>query len=105
MILVGDDHADTRQVLCVLLLRYGYEVCAVASGVEALQQLSAVVPHCIILDYNMPEMDGLDVLRAVREQPRYNRVNIIMFTAQSDWELEAAALKAGANGFVVKTSL
>lgn len=99
-----DDYLDGPRALSMLLTQYGYEVCAVDSGRRALEQMAAQVPHCVILDYNMPEMNGLDVLRAIRAERQYERVHVIMFTAQHDHDLKETLLAAGADAFICKAS-
>ena len=61
MILVVDDHDDFRLAVLAMLRREGYEACGVESGPEALQHLRSHLPHCILLDYNMPGMMGDEV--------------------------------------------
>src|SRR4051794_20251181 len=78
MILVVDDHPDMLRVIVMMLRRDGYEAAGVSSGRAALEHLQSHVPHCVILDYNMPGMDGLEVLAAIRAEPRYADVCVIL---------------------------
>lgn len=104
MVFVVDDHQDTREVITFFLKHHGYIAVAFEDGVKALQAIQAIVPHCIILDYNMPEMDGLEVLAAIRKDSRFDHVRVIMYTA-GDAELRQRCLAAGADAFVQKASL
>ena len=104
MILVVDDHRDTRQVLIRLLKLDGYNGVPAACGVEALDYLKIHKPRLVLLDYNMPGIDGLTVFRKMREDPRLADVSVIMFSAH-DGELRDAALRAGVDSYVLKGSL
>ncbi|HEX8912886.1 MAG TPA: response regulator [Humisphaera sp.] len=105
MILLVDDNPDLLRPLELLLSVYGYEVGTADSGHAALAKMSAAAPHCVILDYHMPEMDGMAVLRAIRAERRYDQVHVVLFTADDRPELRAAAAAAGADAFVRKGSL
>jgi CheY-like chemotaxis protein len=104
MILIVDDHEDTRDVLARMLRFEGYEAVAVSSGEEALAFLAANKPSLIILDYNMPSIDGLTLFRQIRKDSRVANVPVIMFSA-SGGDLKEKSLKAGINAFIVKASL
>jgi len=105
MILVVDDHQDTLYVLTRLLKKLDCESVGVSSGAEALLFLKSHKPKLIILDYNMPNMNGLEVLWAVRADPQLSDIPVVMFSADPSPELQAAALQAGAQGYVIKGSL
>jgi sigma-B regulation protein RsbU (phosphoserine phosphatase) len=105
MILLVDDQPAILRPLSRLLTSYGYEVCAVDSARRALEQLATRIPHCIICDYCMPAMDGLELIRSIRAQRQYDAVRLIMFTSDESAGLEAAALAAGADAFVRKGTL
>lgn len=104
MILVVDDHTDTREALLRLLKRDGYEVIGVTGGREALLFLQTHKPRLVILDYNMPDVDGLSVLVEMKRDARLADVRVVMFSA-SGGNLKEQALAAGVNGFVTKSSL
>ena len=104
MILVVDDHQDTRDVLARMLRYEGYEAVAVSSPDEALAFLSTNKPSLIVLDYNMPAMDGLTLFSRIRNDARLRDVPVVMFTA-SGAELRESALEAGVDAYVVKASL
>ena len=102
MILIVDDHAETRQLLLYLLRTIGRRGVAVASGYLAMEYLGAN-DHvtCVILDFRMPGMSGLEVVRAIREDPRLRHLYVLMYSAD-DGETERLCLEAGANAFVQK---
>jgi CheY-like chemotaxis protein len=103
MILIVDDHEDIRRVATYMLQYDGYEVYGVESGPEALAFLESRLPHCIILDYHMPDMVGTEVLRHIRNDSRLMNVRVIMFSA--DPNVRQMSLEAGADAYVEKTSL
>ena len=104
MILVVDDHEDTRDILVRMLRFEGYEAVAISSPDEALEFLKTKKPSLMVLDYNMPAMDGLVLLSHIRKDDRLRGVPVIMFSASGE-DLREAAMKAGVNAYVVKASL
>jgi two-component system chemotaxis response regulator CheY len=101
-VLVVDDNPEMRGVL-VRLLRYaGHAADGVESGSAALHRLRAGPPALVILDYTMPDMDGLTVLRTVRSDPSLARVPVLMFSAVGDQEKQDEAARLGAAGWLVK---
>ena len=104
MILVVDDHADTRTVLIRLLKLEGYEATGADCGDAALRAVKASAPHLVILDCHMPGMDGLAVLRAMNGDARLRDVPVIMFSAAGERE-ERLARELGAKAFIRKGSL
>jgi CheY-like chemotaxis protein len=105
MILIVDDHADTRSALVQILTLEGYEARGVGTGAEALLFLSRFKPRLVILDYSMPGMNGMEVLMAIRHDARHAAIPVIMFSAHATGEVRDQALKAGANAYVIKASL
>ena len=104
MLLVVDDHADTREVLVRLLRRDGYEAASVGSGIDAIEFLQANKPALVILDHSMPGMNGLDVLAQMKRDPRLADVPVIIFSA-NEGTLREQALQLGAAAYVLKASL
>ena len=102
-VLVVDDQADYCRPLVRLFQLAGHDARSVQAGEEALKYLSvADAPDVVLLDIMMPGMDGLEVLRQVRQDPHLSRVPVVMFTAVSDPVLERHALDKGANDYLVK---
>jgi CheY-like chemotaxis protein len=102
-VLVVDDQADYCRPLVRLFQLAGHDARSVQDGEEALKYLGvADTPDVVLLDIMMPEMDGLEVLRQVRRDPRLSAVPIVMFTAVCDPVLERHALEKGADDYLVK---
>jgi CheY-like chemotaxis protein len=104
MILVVDDHEDMRYVLVRTLALDGYQAVAVSSGFEALIYLRTHKPALIVLDYNMPDMDGLMFFAEVRKDHRLRDVPVIMFTAD-DGPVRETAINLGVDAYVIKGSM
>jgi DNA-binding response OmpR family regulator len=79
-----------------------YRVIEAVDGREALEKVSQHLPDIVLLDMNMPEKDGLQVCRELRENPGTQKIPIILLTARADEETKLAALSAGANDFLSK---
>ena len=102
-VLVVDDQAEYCRPLVRLFQLAGHDARSVQAGEEAIKYLRAAdAPDVVLLDIMMPGMDGLEVLRQVRLDPRTAAVPIVMFTAVSDPVLERHALLKGANDYLVK---
>jgi CheY-like chemotaxis protein len=104
MILVVDDHADTRIVLVKLLKHDGYAAVGVDCGQAALDFFKEAIPCLVLLDYTMPDMNGLEVFAEMKKDPRLAAIPTIMFSAYGDL-VRQAALDAGVSAFVCKGSL
>jgi len=104
-VLIVDDQGETGQILTRVIECLGHHGVYVASGPDALQYVREQLPDAILLDYMMPEMDGLEVLRALRKDPRMRDVPVIMFSANSDPKILERALNAGASDYWVKSAV
>ena len=104
-VLVVDDHLQTARAVAALLRGAGHSADWVAGGVEALARLESSRPDLVVLDVMMPGMDGFGVLRRLRADPRFTTIPVLMYSALDDEERRAAALEAGARGYVVKGRL
>jgi FixJ family two-component response regulator len=100
MVLVVDDDAGVRQGLVHLLEAEGYGVRAFADAAEFLAQPAPPVPSCLILDMQMPQLDGMSVLQHMAE--RHLALPVIFLTGHGTIPLTVAAMKAGANEFLTK---
>src|SRR4051794_1284811 len=104
-VLVVDDSLDTCRLLARLLVRHGCAVACACGGQQALSYLATTVPSLVILDLMMPDMDGMQVLRDIRRDPRTAGVPIVMFSAISDPAVCAEALASGATEYWVKAGI
>jgi CheY-like chemotaxis protein len=101
-ILVVDDDEMVLMALEELLKPEGYDVHAFASGTEALKKLDENGFDLLMLDVIMPEMDGFELCRRIRQKEKYKEVPIVFLTAKSRDEDRAKGLEAGANLFLSK---
>lgn len=101
--LVVDDSRATRSIISKMLKDMGFQVFEAAHGREALDFLKRTGPTDVLLvDWNMPEMNGYDFLCAVRSTPSYERVPLMMVTSETEVSQMAKALQAGANEYIMK---
>ena len=98
-ILVVDDERELRRMLATALAGYGYLVEEAPSGSEGLSRTQLFHPHMIILDLGLPDMDGIEVIRRLRE---WTKVPIIVLTVREHEEDKINALDAGADDYVTK---
>ncbi len=101
-ILAVDDSTSLRQMLSHTLQASGFEVLQAHDGLDALEQLQARPADLVITDQNMPRLDGLGLTRALRADPRWHRLPVLILTTDSDSTLKAAAREAGATGWLAK---
>jgi DNA-binding response OmpR family regulator len=101
-ILIVDDVEDNRIVLQRQLQRSGFETTLCEDGIAALAEVSANPPDLVILDWMMPNLSGLDTLKAIREHFDGNRLPVIMCTARDEESSIGVAMDAGANDYVQK---
>ncbi len=102
MILIVDDQKDTGTALERLLRYSGHESVSVTGGAEALAMLHIRKPSLLVLDVNMPEMDGLAVLKAIKEHEELKDVRVAMYSADTHHETMTEARRLGAVDFIVK---
>jgi CheY-like chemotaxis protein len=102
-VLLVDDAADIRLLERAVLSRRGFEVVEAASGREALAALEgARLPSVVVLDVQMPEMDGWETLASIRSHPLASGVPVILCTVKSREEDETRAWSSGVDGYLVK---
>ena len=101
--LVVDDSGTIRMILRHALKRLGFDVLEASSGLEALHRLREMeMPDLVMVDWNMPEMDGLEFVRAVRSDRAYDGLPLVMVTTNNEREQVSAALEAGASEYIIK---
>lgn len=101
-ILAVDDSASLRMAIRIALTGAGYTVTEAGDGVEGLAKATSTKFDMIVTDLNMPNMDGLSMIRELRKQPQQAGVPIIFLTTESDPEMKNQAKAAGATGWLVK---
>jgi type II secretory ATPase GspE/PulE/Tfp pilus assembly ATPase PilB-like protein/ActR/RegA family two-component response regulator len=101
-ILLVDDEDSLRKVLRDLLEREGYEIAEARDGVQALDQVDRVGPDVIVLDLNLPGMDGYTVLSRLRSRPATAGIPVIVLTAKGDEDNEVRVFELGADDFLQK---
>ncbi|NJC86145.1 response regulator [Planosporangium mesophilum] len=102
--LIIDDARAMRSILKRIVVPLGFEVHEATNGREALDHLIAAdeVPDLALVDWNMPEMNGYDFIKAVRADRRWRNMSIMMVTTESENHQVVRALAAGAHEYVIK---
>jgi two-component system, chemotaxis family, chemotaxis protein CheY len=101
-ILIVDDSASLRQVVGIALRSAGYDVIEACDGVDALSKLQGAKIHLIVSDVNMPNMDGITLVKEVKKLATHRFTPIIMLTTESQEEMKRKGQEAGAKAWVVK---
>jgi CheY-like chemotaxis protein len=101
-VLLVDDEDQLRRVMKDLLERDGYLVHEARDGVQALDQVDRVAPDIIVLDLNLPGLDGYGVLAKLRSRPTTADIPVIVLTAKGDEDNEVRVFELGANDFLTK---
>jgi two-component system, chemotaxis family, chemotaxis protein CheY len=102
--LVVDDSKAVRMILAKTLKELGFEVREAANGREALEviEVEKTAVTLVLADWNMPEIDGLELLKRLRRKPELASLVIVMVTTETELGQMAAALEAGANEYIMK---
>jgi chemosensory pili system protein ChpA (sensor histidine kinase/response regulator) len=100
--MVVDDSLTVRKVTQKLLLREGWDVVLAKDGIDALEQLQTLVPTVMLVDIEMPRMDGFDLARNVRAEPRLSHIPIIMITSRIADKHREYAMNLGVNVYMGK---
>ncbi len=101
-VLLAEDEPNIVESLTFLLERAGFEVAVETDGRQALDAALGHVPDVLILDVMLPELDGYEVLRQLRSDPRTGKLPVIMLTAKGQREDRETALQCGADLFITK---
>lgn len=99
-VLVVDDERQIRDLLGEFLEREGYEVLLSSAGEEAIELAERKIPHAILLDVKMPGIDGIEVCKRLKAEPRTQFIPVIMITGYVDNKM--VAIESGADDFVNK---
>jgi two-component system chemotaxis response regulator CheY len=101
-ILTVDDSAPMRDLVAVTLTQAGYEVMQAKDGLEALELARDEHFDLVLADLNMPKMNGIELIRALRAEANYRMTPILMLTTESDLAKRREGKAAGATGWIVK---
>jgi len=101
-ILIVDDSATIRKLLAYILKRKNYIIAEAEDGMDAMEKLSHVQVDLVIVDLNMPNMDGIEFVKNLRDNYYYMDTPVIMLTTTKDDKLKKDALDAGVNMFLNK---
>ena len=101
-VMIVDDSLTVRKITGRLLAREGYNVLTAKDGVDAMEQLQDTVPDVMLVDIEMPRMDGFDLTRNVRADSRLRHVPIIMITSRTADKHRAYAKEIGVNVYLGK---
>ena len=100
-IMTVDDSASIRMMVGFTLREAGFDVFEAEDGVDALEKLDGSQVHMVIADVNMPNMDGIELVRRIRSNPEYRFTPVIMLTTESQEERKQEGKAAGATGWIV----
>jgi DNA-binding response OmpR family regulator len=101
-VLLVEDEDSLRKVMRDLLERDGYNVAEAADGVQALDAVDRHAPDIILLDLNLPGLDGYNVLQHLRSRAATSRIPVIVLTAKGDEDNEVRVFQLGADDFLTK---
>jgi len=101
-IMVVEDHADSREALAILLRRSGYKVTCAEDGRQALGRIVDHAPDLVVMDLNMPDMNGVDLIESLRSYVRLHFLPVVILTAAPDGELARRAKSMQVGGVLTK---
>lgn len=101
-VLVVEDYEDTSLAMRLALEEQGYRILEASNGEDAVRVAERERPHIILMDINLPVMDGLEATRRIRATPELRDTVVVAVTAHQDQDYRARALSAGCNAFVSK---
>lgn len=101
-LIVVDDHEDSARTLSLVLKAAGHEVTTFFKGADALRALTETRPDAVILDIEMPDVDGYAVAKWIRRRPRLATLPLIAITGYADEDHRAKAVEAGFSHYLVK---
>jgi DNA-binding response OmpR family regulator len=101
-VLVAEDSSTVRRLVAARLKADGYEVVEAADGEEALRLAREGIPDLLVLDKVMPKLDGFEVIRALRDDPRTSQIPIVMLTERTSEEDVLGGLSLGVEDYMPK---
>lgn len=102
IIMTVDDSTSVRQMVAFTLKSAGYDVIEAEDGREAIAKINGAGVNMVITDLNMPNMDGIDLIKHLRGNPAYRFIPIVMLTTESQAAKKQEGRAAGATGWMVK---
>ena len=102
MIMTVDDSASIRQMVSFTLKGAGYQVVEAVNGEDALKKLEVSKVDMVLADLNMPIMDGITLIRKIREKSQYKFIPVVMLTTESQADKKQEGREAGATGWIIK---
>ena len=102
IILIAEDSADSREVMQLLLEQRGYQVVAADDGLHALEVAVSSRPNLVLLDLDLPKLDGLSVTRNLRMDPKFKDVPIIILSGHDPSRFRQDSLDAGCDDYLLK---
>lgn len=101
-ILTVDDSSSVRQMVGFTLREAGYDVIEAVDGKDALNKMNGKSINLVITDLNMPNMDGIELIKNIRKSPAFKFIPILMLTTESQENKKMEGKQAGATGWIVK---
>lgn len=101
-ILVVEDHPDSLEVLSIQLKCLGYEVIEASSGQEGIDKAAKCLPQAVIMDLGLPDMNGIEATKKLKQNPRTAHIPVIAHTAWPEEAFRGQAEKAGISDFLTK---
>jgi len=101
-ILVVEDHPDSLEVLSIQLKCLGYEVIEAVSGQEGIEKAAKCLPQAVIMDLGLPDMNGIEATKRLKQNPRTAHIPVIAHTAWPEEAFRGQAEKAGISDFLTK---
>lgn len=102
LILSADDSSSVRQMVAFTLKGAGYSVIEAVDGKDALTKAKGAAVNMVLTDLNMPNMNGIELIKALRAEPNYKFIPIVMLTTESQGDRKQEGKSAGATGWIVK---
>lgn len=101
-ILIVDDSASMRQLVAFAVKDAGYEVVTAVDGKDALGKLNGIKADMVVTDLNMPNMDGIELIKQLRSSPATKFTPVVMLTTESQESRKQEGKQAGASGWIIK---
>lgn len=102
LVLIVEDHADSRSVYRTLFQHLGYRVAEAENGAEGIEKAISMSPHVILMDIAMPVLDGIEATRRLRNDPRTRDIPVLVMTAHTRESDKIKALEAGCVDYITK---